>query len=260
MNDHTDSAHAYANIVDLYDLEHDEFQDDLDVIGELAATANGPVLELGCGSGRVLAPLAEAGYEATGVDLSQPMLEMAQSRLADIPNHRVTLWHGDMRQATNAPGGPFGLAAFTLNGLMHLPSLETQRHALESAAATLRPGGMLFVDIMHPVPDQLRFLSDGPQLERSWPTDDGGTIDKWSYRTFNASEQMIDTVLWYDSIDPDGSLRRVRTSFTMRYLHEAEFRLLLELTGFEDVRVFGDYDLTPIHDEADRLLVVATKV
>ena len=259
MNDHTDSAHAYANIVDLYDLEHDEFQDDLDLIEDLAAAASGPVLELGCGSGRVLFPLAEARYEATGVDLSQPMLEVATSRLAEIPDHRITLWHGDMLQATHAPGGPFGLAAFTLNGLMHLPSPETQRQALESAAQSLHPGGLLFVDIMHTVPDQLRFLSDGPKLERSWPTDDGGTIDKWSYRTIHASEQVIDTIIWYDSIDPDRSLRRVRTSFTMRYLHEAELRLLLELTGFEDIRTFGDYDLTPIHDEADRLLVVATK-
>lgn len=259
MNDHTDTSDAYANIVDLYDLEHDEFHEDLEVIMGLAEAGGGPVLELGCGTGRVLQPLAEAGYVATGVDLSQPMLAMAQSRLADIPTHRVRLWHGDMLQARDAPGGPFGLAAFTLNGLMHLTTAEEQRKALESSANALLPQGSIFIDSMNAVPDQLRFLSDGPRLERSWSTNDGGVIDKWSYRTINATEQTIDTILWYDSLGPDRSLRRVRSAYTMRYLHEAELRLLLELTGFGTVQVFGDYDFSPLYEDADRLLVIATK-
>src|SRR3954469_8100244 len=67
----------YAELPEVYDLEHASFADDVDLYLRLAEVVGDPVLELGCGSGRVLLPLAEAGYRVTGIDRSAPMLERA---------------------------------------------------------------------------------------------------------------------------------------------------------------------------------------
>src|SRR5215218_11321513 len=115
----------YAALPELYDLEHAGFSDDVDLYLRLAEVVGDPILELGCGTGRVLAPLAAAGHRIIGVDRSRPMLDQARSAMngqerdGDIWQ-RVTLSHGSMTEAERAPGGPFGLVVFSLNGLMHL--------------------------------------------------------------------------------------------------------------------------------------------
>ena len=58
-------------------------------------------------------------------------------------------------------------------------------------------------------------------------------------------------------IAPDGSLRRIATSFDLRYLHRHELELMLELAGFVQWQVYGSYDLDPYDDESDRLIVAA---
>jgi ubiquinone/menaquinone biosynthesis C-methylase UbiE len=73
----------YDRIAAFYDIEHDHFSEDLDMYRNYAELSGGKVLELACGSGRVLLPLAQEGYELTGVDSSEKMLEIAQRRLQE---------------------------------------------------------------------------------------------------------------------------------------------------------------------------------
>ena len=63
---------AYAEIGSFYDLEHASFDADLELYRNVAAAVGDPILELGCGSGRVLVPLAEMGFRVTGLDSSAP--------------------------------------------------------------------------------------------------------------------------------------------------------------------------------------------
>src|SRR5215218_11514137 len=115
-----DFEDPYAELPELYDLEHAGFMEDIELYLRLAEVVGDPILELGCGTGRVLAPLAAAGHRVTGVDRSRPMLDQARSALngqegdGDIWQ-RVTLSHGSMAEAEGAPGGPFGLVIFWLN-------------------------------------------------------------------------------------------------------------------------------------------------
>src|SRR5215218_4513880 len=122
----------YAEIPELYDLEHAGFSEDIDLYVRLAEVVGDPILELGCGTGRVLGPLAAAGNRITGIDRSRPMLDRARSMLqahATTNSQRVTLVEGSMTEAERAPGGPFGLVIFSLNGLMHLSVMAEQRAA-----------------------------------------------------------------------------------------------------------------------------------
>src|SRR5262245_11959278 len=101
---------AYAGIAELYDLEHESYTDDLDVCLDWGEAVGDPVLERGCGTGRLVTGIAEAGFRVTGTDRSDAMLARAKARversgLRDL----VELRCGEMSEADRAPGGPFGV-------------------------------------------------------------------------------------------------------------------------------------------------------
>lgn len=247
----------YADIAELYDLEHGEYGDDLDLYLNLARMIGDPILEVGCGSGRVLVPLAQAGHRVTGSDRSTAMLARAERAItANRLSALVTLTESDMTAASRAPGGPFGLAIVALNGLLHLDTVETQRRALRALHGALDPRGQLVIDVLNPTPESLRAL-EGMHHEATWTRDDGVRIGKFSSRRIHPASQSIATELWYDLAEPGGALRRVSTSYRMRYIHPAELGMMLELAGFVEWQMYGSYDLDPFDDDAERLIVTA---
>jgi len=248
----------YAEIAALYDLEHRDYDEDVDLYLNFALVTGDPVLELGCGSGRLLLPLAEAGHRVTGVDASGPMLDRAaalaeESGVAD----RVTLHRGRMEEADAAPGGPFGIVVVALNGLLHLPTQGAQRAALAAARRALDPRGQLVLDVLNPTPTALAALDQGVVHEGTWRDAEGQRVDKFAARRVSSATQTVETELWYDRLDGAGRLRRTATSYPMRYLHRAELELLLELAGFVEWQVYGGYELEPFGDLSDRLVVTA---
>lgn len=249
---------AYAAIAVLYDLEHASFEADLDLYRNVAEAVGDPILELGCGSGRVLVPLAGCGFRVTGLDRSPPMLALARDRAQGAGvSPWVTLATGTMTDAASVAGGPFGLVLIPLDGILHLDRPEEQRAALAAARAALDPRGQLVLDVLNPSPETLRGFDGTVVAEGAWTLPDGTRVDKFSSRRHNQAEQLIETQLWYDLLSPDGSLRRVRTAFSMRYLHRAELELLLEVTGYAQWELYGSYELEPLEDGSDRLIVLA---
>lgn len=248
----------YREIAELYDLEHSGFDEDTETLVNFAQAIGGPVLEAGCGSGRLLLPLAEAGLHVTGIDTSEPMLDRARRLIArhDIGD-RVTLVDADMRAMDEAPGGPFELVIFSLNSLMHLETQRDQRAALDAARRALAPTGQIIIDLMNPTMDQVSYLLEGVHFEGTWTLEDGSIIDKWSHREASGRPQVLDTLIWYDRTFPDGRLTRTRTAFPLRYIHAPELALMLELAGFVDSLFYGSYDLDPYDPESERLLVTA---
>jgi SAM-dependent methyltransferase len=248
----------YHRIPELYDLEHADFAEDLDLYLQLAEVIGDPILELGCGTGRVLLPLARAGHRVTGIDRSAAMLERAQDALAAHDGaDRITLFEATMAEADRAPGGPFGLAIFSLNGFMHLAEPGEQRAALQAARRALDPRGMLVIDVMNPSHDILAAFDGRVQHEAAWIRADGSSVDRFSARTHHSVEQRIETDLWYDLVNAAGQLNRVRTSFPMRYVVLSELELLLEITGFVEWKLYGTYDLDPYDSSSERLIVTA---
>lgn len=247
----------YAALPEFYDLEHAGFEDDVPLYLNVAEAVGDPVLELGCGTGRVLAPLAAAGFRVTGVDPSRPMLDAARASLAGSGlQASVSLHEGRMEACDAAPGGPFGLVLAPLGALMHAATPAAQRATLAACRRALDPRGQLVLDLLNPSPDNLRALDQGVILEGSWDLA-GDRIDKFSSRRVRSAEQLIETELWYDRTGRDGSVRRTRSSFVMRYLHRAELEALLELCGFEEWEIYGGYDLEPFDDGSERLIVTA---
>ena len=252
------TSDPYALLPELYDLEHAHLDDDVDLYLRLAEVVGDPILELGCGTGRALVPLAAAGFRVTGIDRSAAMLDRARTAVVEAGvSDRVTLIESAMSDAAEAMGGPFGLVLATLNGLLHLSTAAEQRAALEAARQALDHRGMFVIDVMNPHPDLLLTFDGRVVHDGSWVTSDGQRVDRFSSRTHTAAEQRIETELWYDIGAENSALRRVRTQFPMRYLVRSEIELLLELTGFVEWKLYGSYDLDPFEDASERLIVTA---
>jgi SAM-dependent methyltransferase len=248
----------YAELPEVYDLEHTSFGDDIELYLRLVEVVGDPALELGCGSGRILLPLAEAGYRLTGIDRSGPMLERAQQAIDDADfRDQVTLAQMEMRDVAEAPGGPFGLVIVSLDGFLHLESQAEQRAVLTACRRALDPRGMLVIDVLNANPDLLATFDGRVQHEGTWQGPDGESVARFAARLHSPAVQLIETELWYDITKAEGALRRVRTKFPMRYVSAAELELLLELSGFVEWQLYGSYDLDPFEDDSQRIVVTA---
>jgi SAM-dependent methyltransferase len=251
-------ADPYARIAELYDLEHSGLSDDVDFYLNFVEAVGDPVLELGCGTGRLLIPIAETGFRVTGIDRSTQMLDRARSAISERSlANLVTLQQMEMTDIGALQGGPFGVAIIGLNGLLHVTTSKEQRSTLASVRSVLDPRGQLLIDVFNPTPDVLRSLDHSLNHEGVWRQSDGSRIDKFSSRRVAPRTQTISTELWYDLTTGEGAVSRVATSFTMRYLHRAELELMLELAGFAEWQVYGSYDLDPFDDHSERLIVAA---
>jgi SAM-dependent methyltransferase len=219
------------------------------------------VLELGCGTGRVTIPLAEAGYEVIGVDLSEPMLARCRDKVAERGlEERVHLLLADMAQF-ELESTDIGLACTPFRSFMHLNTQAEQLACLERTYACLRPGGTFIVDVYAPSYRALAQEPDGPWiLDREFPLPDGHTLKRW-YR-FVRNDPALQ-MQYYDrrftQVDAEGATVHERTfSMSHRYTFRYELQLLLERVGFEVVDVYRDYDRSP-YDGTGEILTVARR-
>ncbi len=123
---------------------------------DLAEGSGGPVLEYGCGDGRITLPIARAGVAIHGVDISAPMLAALRSRLRAEPGEvrdRVTLRRGDMRAVRL--GRRFPLVVCPFNALLHLYERRDVERFLARVRAHLAPRGELVFDVSMPDPAEL---------------------------------------------------------------------------------------------------------
>jgi SAM-dependent methyltransferase len=250
---------AMDRVARFFDAEYADYTDDLPLIEAYAKRSGGPLLELGCGTGRLLVPLAHAGYDVTGVDVSSEMLRIARAKVeADGLAQRVTLIHGDYRDALLA--GPYRLAFVMMNTFLHLTTLAEQLRALRHWREHLTPGGMLLIDVYSPDVAELAGLDGKIEWDSTWTDEQtGATIMKFLTRTVDLAEQRIHVNLIYDEITSDGLVRRTAVQFDHRYLWRFEAELLLDKAGFALEAVFGDHSLAPYEDASDSMILVARR-
>lgn len=242
-----------------YDLEHDDYQYDVSMYAGFATLA-GPdmaVLELACGTGRLLLPLASTGSDVTGLDISPAMLHMARQKLeAAGLAAQVTLVQADMRAFSL--GRRFGLIFVALNSLMHLDTRAAQQAAIDCAARHLAPGGRLILDLFNPddaLPDPLQ---EGQLYLHCIKTPPGGHhLLHFQSPRVDRGTQIVSVTNIYDEIASDGAMRRQIRPFTLRYVTRGELELMVEAAGLHLEMLYGSYDLDPFEGDSPRLIAVA---
>jgi SAM-dependent methyltransferase len=250
---------GYELMARFYDLVNADLTEDLPFWLGLAAERGGPVLELGCGSGRVLLQLAREGLRAVGVDCSPAMLARARARLAQRADlgQRVTLIEQDVRRL--ALGEQFPLAIMPLNTFAHLLTFEDQHLALVRVAEHMAPGGWFALD----VPNTAEVYGAPPgglMLERTVRDESSGReVMEFSMLSLDRTAQLGHITWIYDEIDREGGVRRTRIPMTLRYTFPGEMRALLELSGLRLVGLYGGYQREPFEDGSPRMLVLAER-
>ena len=236
---------------------------DVKLFVDEAVASRGPVLELGCGTGRVLLPTARAGVEITGLDLAEPMLGILRGKLAAEPEavrRRVELVRGDIRDFDL--GRRFALATIPFRPFQHLITVEEQLSCLNCINRHLAPGGRLILDVFHPSLEALCRQTLTPMHQRSVVNrlPDGRTMRSADrVMAIHRAEQYIEPELVYELTSPDGSVERVVQAFPMRYLFRYEAEHLLGRCGFRVAALYGNYDRSAFADGSPEMIFVAEK-
>ena len=246
----------YRDRPDLYDVLHDDETGDLSFYTGLAASlpmTDGSVLELGCGSGRVMAALLDAGLRVTGLDGEEAMLERARRRLAPF-GARARLRHGDMRRFDLSER--FDLVLVAANTFMHLQDHAAQRSCLAAIRAHLAPGGSAVLDLANPF--HALALPQGALALRKQATDAASgreVLVSGVLEVDPAYPRLIDRLV-IDEWGPDGVVHRLSARVELRLVFMPELELLLAATGLGISDAYGDYDLEPYHSAAERMIAV----
>ena len=165
MPQHAEDGYEVEGVAELYDsVTLYRSRPDVNFYVEEAQAMEGNVLELGCGTGRVLIPVARLGKEVTGVDNSPRMLGICQKQLESEPpevRRNVTLVQADMRDLNL--GRRFSLVMIPFRPMQHLVAVSDQIATLQAIHRHLEPGGLLVFDVFNP---KLQYLLEDRTAER----------------------------------------------------------------------------------------------
>jgi SAM-dependent methyltransferase len=216
---------------------------------EEAKAARGTVLEVGCGTGRILLPIARAGIPITGIDGSKQMLERCRAKLQ---GERVTLAQHDMRDFDLRETFDLIIAPFRV--VQHLTTIDDQLRFLATVARHLAPEGRLIFDVFNPRFDML-VGADGVERE---DTPEQRLPDG---RTFRRTYRVV-RVRWIDQVSEAELIYYVDgkpyvQAFEMRWYLAAELRNLLARAGFRVRAMSGDFARGPVVDGCPELVVTA---
>lgn len=254
----------YEVVAGLYDYvaPYTERQD-IAFYAEMAKESQGPVLELGCGTGRVLIPTARAGVEITGLDGSAAMLARCREKLSIEPadvQSRVALVQGDMRNFNL--NRKFALITSPFRPFQHLLTADDQMACLDCAHRHLQPGGRLILDLFNP---SIPILADrelgteyGNEPEVTLP--DGRRFyrrERVVARDY--ARQVLDCELIHYMTHPDGRQERLVQAFQMRWLFRFEVEHLLERCRFRVEAIYSDYDRSPFGSKYPGELILVAK-
>lgn len=242
-----DEYEATADFYDFVPLYRE--RPDVAFFVDLARESGGLVLEVGCGTGRVLIPAARAGITITGLDLSTRMLAVCRQRLAaegEDVRGRVTLSVADMRDFDL--GGQFSLVTLPFRPFQHLTTVADQIACLQTVYRHLLPGGCIALDLFNPsipiLADDTRLGGWGSEPEFALP-DGRRVVRRFRLTDRDYFNQINQVEMIYAVTHPDERQEEFVHAFPMRYLFRFEAEHLLVRCGFEIEAVYGSYDRSP---------------
>ena len=239
----------------LFSAQYADFDDDQSLWLRLARQAGGPILEIGCGAGRVLRALAHQGFDVTGIDINPAMLRRAGAGLPEEVRRRVRLVEQDVL-ALDLPER-FRLILAPCNTLAGLADFELAR-ALPRLHAHLLPGGKLAFEV--PAPDQASGEVDSDEpLAAFVEPESGNPVQVYATQDAGHAGGRVDVTWRYDELLPDGGVRSwsLPTAFHLR--QPRDFTSLLETAGFAGAAYYGGYALEPL-GPGDPLMIVVAEV
>lgn len=226
-----------------------------------ARGSGGPVLEVGCGTGRILIPTARAGVAIDGLDESPDMLAKCAAKLerekAEV-RQRVKLHQSDARGFDL--GKTFALVTAPFRVMQHQITIDDQLRFLASVRRHLRPGGRFVFDVFNPSFVAL-VSADGVEREDVPDTTlgDGRTFRRTGrVKRVRFVDQVSEVeLIYYVKSGAGAESQRTVQAFDMHWYLRDELVNLLARAGFTIDAVYGDFDRSPLSDGSKEIIVLA---
>jgi ubiquinone/menaquinone biosynthesis C-methylase UbiE len=241
-----------------------QFLVDVPFYVELAKLSGGPVLEIACGTGRVLLNVAREGIEIDGVDNSVPMLQILETRLKSEPSEvrdRVTLHTGDMRRFRLNKKYPLAIIPF--RPMQHMYTVQDQVEALTTAASHLQEDGKLAFDVFFPKFEAIPASIGEETLDLAWSVDSQPPRAVRRYfrkESFDKVRQTFSGSFIFRTYEGNKLVQEETEPLKMSYYTYPQLRALFLLAGLEPLEEYGSFAKTPLDNNAEQLIFVLGKV
>lgn len=245
----------------LYDKVH-ALQEDVPFWISEAETAAGPVLELGCGTGRVTIPVSQAGVTITGLDNSPVMLAQARSKAKKLRPRMKTLRFikGDMRDFYL--GQQFNLVIIPFRSFQLLLSVEDQSRALACIRNHLEPGGRLIFNLFVPkagcLEQKKSFSLFGNEATCLGKTPEMELEEKSQHDEYNQIIYVKNVLKEYG--ESGTAQKRSEVSYALRYTYQREIQSLLKNAGYRILETYGNFRREPLSETSEEMIWVATPI
>jgi SAM-dependent methyltransferase len=217
---------------------------DVDFYVDAARTADGPVLELGCGTGRVYLPTLAAGVDADGLDLSAGMLSVLRDR-ATAEGLQPSVWQANVTEF--AVDREYSLVTFPFRGFCHLVDRDDQVAALRRVREALAPDGRFVCNFFAPsfevvceqygTPERTAFDYEGER----YVAESVSTLADEVEQVARVEKRLLDA---------DGEVRH-ESGFPLKLVTKREFEGLLDVAGFSNWRAYDGFDAADVTDSLD---------
>ncbi|MEO6397263.1 MAG: class I SAM-dependent methyltransferase [Tepidiformaceae bacterium] len=249
---------SYAIDARFYDAIHGEQRDDVGLWLSYAGRTDRPVLEVGCGTGRIALELTRAGHTVVGIDPSPAMLEVARRRAEDDALEVEFIEARVIDLALEE--GHYGLVLLPADVFLYCADAEEQVTTLALLARCLQFNGLLAIDLPGPALWLDPATNGQPLLTFSGETAIGERFDAWQVHEDDLASQTRWLRVTYEQADETGAVRRWQSEHELRYVYRFEIEYLLRLAGLAQSDIYGDYELGPLTNESDRMIVIARRL
>jgi SAM-dependent methyltransferase len=224
---------------------------DVEFYRTLAREADGPVLELGCGTGRALLPIASEGTACTGIDASQAMLD---ALAAKSPPPTLRLFRAAM-QAFDFGDERFALIFSAFRAFQNLHTVDDQLACLACVRRHLAPGGRLAFDVFNP--QLARIEIEVPEFEELRFALGDDEVVRYTSLTRDLARQVQRVRMRYERRRGDHVVGNDVVEFAMRWFYRFEVEHLLARAGFESITLYGDFERGAFTGDSPAIIAVA---
>ncbi len=263
MSGKMEATNILRNSAHLYDLDQrDIVTTDIPFYLEYAKGASGNILELGCGTGRVAIPLAQAGHNITGLDLSDSMLGVFHAKLAGMPagiKDKISIVHGNM--ASFSLGKKFDMIITPFRAFQALTRDDDINGCLNCVHSHLTENGIFIINVFRPfkILDESWCYPETIQWERLDEATGSKVVKKHWGERIDVANQIIYPNFAYEVIHQDDTIERFVDRLSLKYYYFEQLKKILQDAGFHIINEYGWYDKSAIENGRELIFVCKAK-